>query len=173
MSGRWETRSKFSHDPALDRHKKARQDMHPGFSVQQTSRRSSRAAASTAPQYREGGSSSSSDTDTNEYKVEPRDRNRKSTDGGSDGGSSDDEQEIEEQTVPLVQYPPQPGQPAPGMHFGLLEVHAPVLPNYVARTDYRGKGMTQKARDQRRIDPRGLQRIQYDHRFHTLFHMDF
>ena len=58
-----------------------------------------------------------------------------------------------------MQYPPQLGQPAPGMHFGLLEVHAPVLPNYVARTDYRGKGMTKKAWDQRRIDPRGLQRI--------------
>ena len=46
--------------------------------------------------------------------------------------------------------------PAPGMHFGLLEVHAPVLPNYVARVDYRGKGMTKRARDQRRINPRGL-----------------
>ena len=33
--------------------------------------------------------------------------------------------------------------------------------------------MTKRARDQRRIDPRGLQRIQYDHRFHTMFHMDF
>ena len=59
------------------------------------------------------------------------------------------------------------------MHFGLLEVHAPDLPNYVARVDYRGKGMTKRARDHRRIDPRGLQRIQYDHRFHTMFHMDF
>ena len=59
------------------------------------------------------------------------------------------------------------------MHFGLLEVHAPVLPNYVAKTDYHGKGMTKKVRDLRRIDPRGLQRIQYDHRFHTMFHMDF
>ena len=80
--------------------------------------------------------------------MEPRDRKRKSTDRGSDSGNSDDEQEFEEeQTVPLVQYPPQPGQPAPGMHFGLLEVHAPVLPNYVARTDYRGKGVIKKARD--------------------------
>ena len=33
--------------------------------------------------------------------------------------------------------------------------------------------MTKRARDQRRIDPRGLQRIQYDYRFHTMFHMDF
>ena len=89
--------------------------------------------------------------------MEPRDRKRKSTDRGSDGGNLDDEQEFEEeQTVPPVQYPPQPGQPAPGMHFGLLEVHAPVLPNYVARADYRGKGMTKKARDQRRMDPRDL-----------------
>ena len=77
--------------------------MHPSFSVQQTNRRSSRAAASTTPQYREGGSSSSSDTDTDEYRVEPRDRKRKSTDRGSDGGSLDDEQEFEEeQIVPLV-----------------------------------------------------------------------
>ena len=59
------------------------------------------------------------------------------------------------------------------MHFDLLEVHALVLPNYVARTDYHGKGMTKKARDQRGIDPRGLQRIKNDHRFHTMFHMDF
>ena len=106
--------------------------------------------------------------------MEPSTRKRKSTDRGSDGGSSDDEQEIEEeQTVPSVQYPPQPGQLAPGMHFDLLEVHALVLPNYVARTDYHGKGMTKKARDQRRIDPKGLQRIQYDHCFHTMFHIDF
>ena len=97
MSERWEPRSKFSHDPALDRHKKARQDMHPGFSVQQANRRSSRAAASTAPQYREGGRSSFSDTDIDEYRVEPRDRQRKSTDKGSDGGNSNDEQEIEEE----------------------------------------------------------------------------
>ena len=33
--------------------------------------------------------------------------------------------------------------------------------------------MTKKARDQRWIDPRGLQRIQYDHCFLTMFHMDF
>ena len=69
--------------------------MHPRLS-EQTSRRSARAAASTAPQYREGDSSSSSNIDTEEYRVEPSTRKRKSTDRGSDGGNSDDEQEIEE-----------------------------------------------------------------------------
>ena len=63
MSGRQEPISKYRHDPALDRYKKARQDMHPRLS-EQTSRRSARAAASTAPQYREGDNSSSSDIDT-------------------------------------------------------------------------------------------------------------
>jgi len=32
MSGRQEPRSKHRHDPALEKYKKARQDMHPGFS---------------------------------------------------------------------------------------------------------------------------------------------
>ena len=35
----------------------------------------------------------------------------------------------------------------------------------VSRVDYRGKGMTKKARDKRRVDPRGLPKVQYDHRF--------
>jgi len=38
MSGRLEPRSKHRHDPALDRYKKARQDMHPRF--EPSSRRS-------------------------------------------------------------------------------------------------------------------------------------
>ena len=93
--------------------------------------------------------------------MEPRDRKRKSIDRGSDGGSLDDEQEIEEeQVVPLAQH--QLGQ---GMHYGLLEPHPPSVPSYVARVDYRGKGMTRRARDERRIDPRSLSRIQFDHRF--------
>ena len=101
--------------------------------------------------------------------MEPSTRKRKSTDRGSDGGSSDDEQEIEEeQAVPLAQH--QLGQ---GMHYGLLEPHPPSVPSYVSRVDYRGKGMTRRARDERRIDPRGLSRIQFDHRFQTAFHMDF
>ena len=33
--------------------------------------------------------------------------------------------------------------------------------------------MTRRASDERRIDPRGLPRIQFDHRFQTAFHMDF
>ena len=33
--------------------------------------------------------------------------------------------------------------------------------------------MTRRARDERRIDARGLPRIQFDHRFQTAFHMDF
>ena len=93
--------------------------------------------------------------------MEPSTRKRKSTDRGSDGGSSDDEQEIEEeQAVPPAQH--QLGQ---GMHYGLLETHPPSVASYVSRVDYRGKGMTRRARDERRIDPRGLPRIQFDHRF--------
>jgi len=98
MSGRREPRSKHSHDPALDRYKKARQDMHPGF--EPTSRRSTRATSSAAPQYAEG-SGSSSDTDIDEFRVEPReDRKRKSTDRGLDEGSSDEQEIEEEQPVP-------------------------------------------------------------------------
>ena len=59
------------------------------------------------------------------------------------------------------------------MHYGLLEPHAPSVPSYVSRVDYRGKGITRRARDERRIDPRGLPRIQYDHHFHTMFHLDY
>ena len=33
--------------------------------------------------------------------------------------------------------------------------------------------MTRRARDERRNDPRGLSRIQFDHRFQIAFHMDF
>ena len=160
MSGRQEPRSKHRHDPTLGKYKKARQEMHPGF--QPSSRRPTRAASSAAPQYAEGSGSSSSDTDTDEFRVESREeRKRKSTDRGSDGDSSDEEQEIEEEEpVPPVQH--QPGQ---GMHYGLLETHLPNVPSYVSRVDYKVKGMTRKARDERRVDPRGLSKVQYDHRF--------
>ena len=91
--------------------------------------------------------------------MEPSNRKRKSTDRGLDGGSSDNEQEIEdEQAVPPVQH-----QPSQGMHYGLLETHPPSVPSDVSRVDYRGKGMTRRARDERRIGPRGLSRIQFDH----------
>ena len=45
MSGRQEPRSKHRHDPALEKYKKARQDLHPRFSQQEqgSSRRPSRA----------------------------------------------------------------------------------------------------------------------------------
>ena len=144
--------------------------MHPRFSQQEqnSSRRLSRATRG-APQYKEGDNNSSSDTDTEEYRVEPSTRKRKNTDRSSDSGSLDDEQEIEEEKpVPLAQH--QPGQ---HMHYGLLKTHPPSVPSYVSRVDYRGKGMTRRARDERRIDPRGLPRIQFDHRFQTAFHMDF
>ena len=88
--------------------------------------------------------------------MEPReDKKRKSTHRGSDGDSSDEEQEIEEEEpVPLVQH--QPGQ---GMHYVLLETRLPNVPSYVSRVDYRGKGMTRRARDERKVDPRGLPKI--------------
>ena len=89
MSGRQEPRSKHMHDPALEKYKKARQEMHSRFEL--TSRRSTRASSSAAPQYAEGSGSSSSDTDTDEFRVEPReDKKRKSTDRGSDDDSSDE-----------------------------------------------------------------------------------
>ena len=57
----------------------------------------------------------------------------------NDGDSSE---EIEEdQQAPPVHHPGQ------GMDYGLLEVHALVLPNYVVRVNYKGKGMTERARD--------------------------
>ena len=45
MSGRQEPRSKHRHDPALEKYKKARQDLHPRFSQeeQDSSRRLSKA----------------------------------------------------------------------------------------------------------------------------------
>ena len=90
MSGRQVPRSKHRHDPALEKYKKARQEMHPGFEL--TSRRSTRATSSAAPQYVEGSGSSSFDTDTDEFRVEPReDRKRKSTNIGSDSDSSNEE----------------------------------------------------------------------------------
>ena len=93
--------------------------------------------------------------------MEPSTRKRKSTNRGSDDDNSDDEQKIEEeQPVPPAQH--QPGQ---GMHYGLLETHPPSVLSYVSRVDYREKGMTRRARDERRIDPRGLPRVQFDHRF--------
>ena len=58
--------------------------------------------------------------------MEPRDRKRKSTDRGLDCDSTDDEQEIEEEEIPPVQHPHQPGQ---GMHYGLLETHPPSVPS--------------------------------------------
>ena len=142
--------------------------MHPRF--EPTSRRSTRAASSAAPQYAEGSGSTSSDTDTDEFRVEPReDRKRKNTDRGLDGDSSDEEQEIEEEE-PVPPFQHQPGQ---GMHYGLLKTCLPNVPSYVSRVDYRGKGMTRKDRDERRVDSRGLPKVQYDHRIQTAFHMDF
>ena len=128
--------------------------MHPGFKL--TNRRTTRAASSAAAQYAEGSGSSSSDIDTDEFRVESREeRKRKSTDKVSEGDSSDEEQEIEEEElVPPVQL--QPGQ---GMHYGLLETRLPNVPSYVPRVDYRGKGMTRRARDERRVDPRGLPKV--------------
>ena len=60
-SGRQEPKSKHRHDPALEKYKKARQDLHPKFSQQEqgSSRRPSRATRG-APQYREGGDGDSS-----------------------------------------------------------------------------------------------------------------
>ena len=155
MSGRQEPRSKHRHDPALEKYKKARQEMHPGF--EPTSMRSTRAASSAAPQYAEGSGSSSSDTDSDVFRVEPReDRKRKSTDRGSSDDSSDKEQEIEEEEELVPPFQHQLGQV---MHYGLLETRLPNVLSYISRVDYRGKGMSRKARDERRVDPRGLPKV--------------
>ena len=147
--GKVEPRSKAKHDPraAFERHKKARQEMHPRFSQEESSRRPTRTTRG-APQYRESGDGSnpsSNDDDTKDYRVE--NRKRKSTDRESDDDSTDDEQEIEEEEeAPLVQHPPQGGQLAHSIHFGMLEVNRTKVPNYVARVNYKGKGMTERAR---------------------------
>ena len=52
----------------------------------------------------------------------------------------------------------------------MLKVHRTVVPDYVARVNYKGKGMTERARELRRIDPRSQpEDCPYDHRFHTMF----
>ena len=79
--------------------------MHPRYSQQEQGSRGLSRATRGAPQYKEGDNNSSSDTDTEEYRVEPSTSKRKSTDKGSDSGSLDDEQEIEEeQAVPPAQH---------------------------------------------------------------------
>ena len=56
----------------------------------------------------------------------------------------------------------------------MLEVHSTKIPNYVAIVNYKAKGMTKRARGQRRIDPRSQpESCPYDHRFHTMFQLDF
>ena len=169
--GRLEPRSKAQHDkPAFEKYKKTRQDMHPRFSQQEqsSSRRPSRATRG-APQYRKSGDSSSpysDDDETKDYRVELR--KRKSTDRDSDVDNLDDEEEIkeEEEEAPLVQHPTQGGLLAHSIHFGMLKVHRTVVPDYVARVNYKGKGMTERARELRRIDPRGQpENYPYDHRF--------
>ena len=50
----------------------------------------------------------------------------------------------------------QGGQPAQRIHLGMLEVHHTLVPHYVARVNYKANGMTERAREQRRIDPRSL-----------------
>ena len=141
MSGRQEPISRHRHDPALEKYKKTRQDLHPRFSQQEqgSSRRPSRATRG-APQYKvsgDGDSSPSSGDETEDYRL--KHMKRKSTDRDSDreldDGDSSEEIE-EEQQAPLVHHLGQ------GMDYGLLEVHAPVLPNYVVRVNYKGKGMT-------------------------------
>ena len=53
----------------------------------------------------------------------------------------------------------------------MLKVHRTIVPDYVSRVNYKGKGMTERARELRRIDPRS--QPAYDHRFRTMFQLDF
>ena len=69
-----------------------------------------------------------------------------------------------------MQHPPQGGQPAHIIRYGMLEVHSTKVLNYVARVNYKAKGMTERAREQRRIDPTSqLESCPYDHMFCTMF----
>ena len=150
--GKVEPRSKAKHDPraAFEIHKKARQEMHPRFSQEESSRRPTRTTRG-APQYRESGGGSypsSDDDDTEDYRVEHR--KRKSTDRDSDVDSP----AADEEEAPPVQHPPQVGWPAHSIRYGMLEVHSTKVPNYVTRVNYKAKGMTERAREQRRIDPK-------------------
>jgi hypothetical protein len=172
--GRLEPRSKAKHDkPAFEKYKKARHDLHPRFSQQEqgSSGRPSRATRG-APQYREGGdgdsSPSSDDDEIDDYRVEPR--KRKSTDRGLDDDDSGDEEEIKEEEDSPVQHAPQGGQQAGGIHYGMLKIRRTTLPGYVHSVNYKAKGMTERAREQRRIDPRDQPKsCPYDHRFRTMF----
>jgi CTP:phosphocholine cytidylyltransferase-like protein len=56
----------------------------------------------------------------------------------------------------------------------MLETRHTKTPHYVVRVNYKAKGMTERTRKQRRIDPRSLPgNCPYDHRFHTMFQFDF
>ena len=56
----------------------------------------------------------------------------------------------------------------------MLKVHCTAIPNYVARVNYKEKGMTKRARELRRIDPRSLpESCPYDNRFHTIFQFNY
>jgi hypothetical protein len=95
---------------------------------------------------------------------------RKSTNRGSDDDDNGDEEEIEEEEDSLVQHAPQGGQQAGGIHYGMLKICRTTLPGYVHSVNYKAKGMTERAREQRRIDPRGQpESCPYDHRFCTMF----
>ena len=64
---------------------------------------------------------------------------------GDDNSYGDEiEDEEEEEEAPLVQHPPQGGQPAHSIHFGILEVHHTQVPSYVTRVNYKAKGMTER-----------------------------
>ena len=98
---------------------------------------------------------------------------KKSTDRDSDVDSLYNEQDTEEEAPP-IQHPPQGGLPAHSIHFGMLRVHCTAVPDYVARVNYMGKGMIERARELRRIDPRSQpESCPYDHRFRTMFQLDF
>ena len=101
MSGRQEPRSKHRHDPALEKYKKARQEMHPRFSQEEqgSSRRPFRATRG-APQYREGGdgdSSPSSGDEIEDYRLEHRKRKSTDRDSNRESDDGDSSEEIEEE----------------------------------------------------------------------------
>jgi hypothetical protein len=56
-------------------------------------------------------------------------------------------------------------------HYSLVLGPSFITPT---RVNYKAKGMSERAKEQRRFDPRSQpESCPYDHRFHTMFQLDF
>jgi hypothetical protein len=166
--GRKEPRRKSAHDPRVI------------MAGQSSSGRPSRAAAARGRVVSTGGGSSDSDSDSQQYRVQHR--KRKTTNKRAGSTSTETTQEIEEEVEEEIEQemdddaadPPVQPPAQGGIHYGLLKIRRPAVPDYVAKVNYKGKGMTERARQQRRIDPRDQdESCFFDQRFRTMFQCDF